>query len=100
MYVNKTDRTKEDGEHVIHLSYRTTTEKTQHLLLNLIQITRKHLITSVMLSTKDKCRLHLPWAANSSANTLDEHPADLIHPGVAPQPYTKKIAAVSKCIAA
>lgn len=49
-----------------------------------------------MLSTKDKCRLHLPWAANSSANTLDEHPADLIHPGVAPQPYTKKIAAVSK----
>lgn len=96
MYVNKTDRTKENGERVIHLSYRTSTEKTQHLLLNLIQITRKHLITSVMLSTKDECSLRLSWAADASANTLDEHTADLLHPGVTAQPFTEIIAPVSE----
>lgn len=32
LYVNKTDRIKEDKECVIHLSFRTSTEKTQHLL--------------------------------------------------------------------
>lgn len=81
MYVNKTERTKEDGEHVIYLSYRTSAEKTQHLLVNLIQITRRRLITGVMRSTKDKSRLHLSWAANSGANALGEHTPDLIYPG-------------------
>lgn len=96
MYVNKTDRTKGDGEHVIHLSYRTSTGKTQHPLLNLIQITRKHLITTVILSTEDKCILHLSWAADSIANTFDERTADLLNPGVTAQPCTEIIALVSQ----
>ena len=49
-----------------------------------------------MLCTKDECRLHQSRAANSTANTLDEHTADLIHPGVAAWPYTETVTPVSK----
>lgn len=43
-----------------------------------------------MLSTKDKCRLHLSWEENSSANTHDEHSADQeLQHSLIPAPVSK-----------